>query len=149
MNSRKYELPEFLKTILTFGEYEHWLDGKAQSHRRRDKRRGKRARGYKERIHQAVLSSKGRDFYTHEDLEWCRVKEKYDSKKAQDRGSAYRRDLALYPTVDHEDPESEDPVFRICGLRTNDCKSDLTVEEFKQFSKKVLEAQGCKTSADC
>ena len=63
-------------------------------------------------------------------------------------GSAYRKTLALYPTVDHEDPGSEDPVFRICALRTNDCKSDLTVEKLKEFCKKFLEAQGCETSAD-
>lgn len=146
----KYELPQFLKaTNLKREKYARWLHRKAQSHARRDSRRRKEKISpseYKQAIHRAVLDSKGQDFYTGEVLDWSLIGE-YDNDKAEQNGCQYRRDLALLPTVDHEDPEAAEPVFRICGMQTNDCKSNLTVEELKDWCKKLLRAQDrCRTS---
>ena len=143
----KYELPQFLKvTNLKREKYARWLHRKARSHARRDSRRRQKkisASEYKQAIHRAVLDSKGQDFYTGEPLEWSLIGE-YDNDKAEQQGLKYRRDLALLPTVDHEDPGAEEPVFRICGMQTNDCKSSLTVGELKDWCKKFLKAQGCE-----
>ncbi|MDE2711476.1 MAG: hypothetical protein OXI65_06940 [Acidobacteriota bacterium] len=140
-----YELPPFLKgTKVKRQKYARWLHRRAQSHARRDSRRRKKnvpPSEYKQAIHRAVLDSKGHDFYTGELLEWCLIG-KYDNDKAEREGLEYRRDLALLPTVDHENPEAQDPVFRICGMQTNDCKSNLTVGELKDWCKKFLKAQG-------
>jgi len=102
--------------------YVAWLDDKAQTHVRRDRKRWNQTRSksdYKRAIDVAVQRSKGRDHYTGELLEWSRVG-KYDSPKAQERGSEYRKEFALLPAVEHEDLGSREPAFRICGLRTND-----------------------------
>lgn len=138
-----YKLPQFLEGRLDHDVYIGWLNEKAQTHVRRDRKRWNQTLSksdYKQAIHTAVLHSEGQDHYTGERLEWCRIG-KYDNLKAQERGSEYRREFALLPTVDHENPESREPVFRICGLRTNDCKSDLTVKELKEFCKRFLRAQ--------
>ena len=141
-----YELPPFLKgTTVEREKYARWLHRKAQSHARRDSSRRKKKVSpskYKQAIHRAVRDSNGQDFYTGELLEWSLIGE-YDNDKAEQKGLEYRRELALLPTVDHEDPEAEEPVFRICGMQTNDCKSNLTVEELKDWCKKFLRAQGC------
>jgi len=136
-------LPPFLEGRLEHDIYVAWLDDKAQTHVRRDRRRWNQTLSksdYKRAIDAAVQRSRGRDQYTGEPLEWNRIG-KYDSLKAQERGSEYRREFALLPTVDYEDPGSHDPVFRICGLRTNDCKSDLTVKELTEFCRLFLRAQ--------
>ena len=138
-----YKLPQFLEGRLDRDVYVEWLDDKAQTHVRRDRKRWNRRLSksdYKRAIHDAVLRSKGRDFYTDEPLRWCLVG-KYDSQEAQRKGSEYRREFALLPTVDHEDPESGETVFQICGLRTNDWKSDLTIEVLLEMCEKFLRAQ--------
>ena len=140
----KYELPHFLEsTKLKREKYARWLHRKAQSHSRRDSRRRQKKispSGYKQAIHEAVRVSEGRDFYTGELLKWSLIG-KYDNDEAARKGIEYRKDLALLPTVDHEDPGAQEPVFRICGMQTNDCKSNLTVEELKEFCRKFLRAQ--------
>ena len=142
-----YEPPAFLQELKP-EDYRHWLDSKAQSHVRRDGRRGKKSTKseYKKAIHKAVQCSRGMDFYTGEQLKWCLVGE-YDPQDAQTGGVEYRRDFALLPTVDHEDPTSETTTLRICGLQTNDCKSDLTLEELKEFCEKILRHSGQRASA--
>lgn len=140
----KYELPQFLeKTELKRQKYAKWLERKARSHARRDTRRRRRkisTSEYKQAIHEAVLNSDGQDFYTGEPLKWCLIGE-YDNDEAEKKGLEYRRELAFLPTVDHEDPGAQEQVFRICGMQTNDCKSNLTVEQLKEFCKKFLKAQ--------
>lgn len=141
----KYAVPQFLEsTELERDEYVRWLHRKARSHSRRDGKRWQKKifpSKYKRAIHEAVLRSGGEDFYTHERLEWSLIG-KYNNDEAEKKGVEYRKDLALLPTVDHEDPGAQEPVFRICGMQTNDCKSNLTVEELKEFCKKFLKAQG-------
>ena len=143
-----YTPPKFLEDTVK-PRYRRWLNRKTQSLVRRDRRRWTQDVSwaeYKQAIHEAVLCSAGKDYYTGEPLKWCLVG-KYNSREAQAKGSEYRRDFALLPTVDHEDPLSRKPVFRICGLQTNDCKSDLTVGELKDWCKKFLRAQGCETAS--
>lgn len=140
----KYEQPPFLgNTVVTRQAYVRWLHRKARTHARRDSKRWGctiRVSCYKEAIHQAVLESKGRDFYTHEELDWSLIS-KYDNRESQSEGAKYKKGLALLPTVDHMNPESREADFRICGWRTNDCKNDLTVAELLTFCKKLLRAQ--------
>lgn len=138
-----YELPPFLRGTLSRGVYVRWLHRKAQAHVRRDRRRWKRtlsASAYKQAIHQAVLESDGRDFYTRERLEWSLLS-KYDNRDSRREGGAYKRKFALLPTVDHVNPGADEPDFRICGWRTNDCKNDLTVAELAEFCEKFLRAR--------
>ncbi len=141
----KYELPQFLeRTEINRQKYAVWLERKARSHARRDSRRRRKkisTSDYKKFIHEAVLNSNGLDFYTRERLDWPLIGD-YDNDRAEKEGIKYRRDLALLPTVDHEDPVAQEPVFRICGMQTNDCKSNLTVGQLKEFCKKFLKAQG-------
>ena len=140
----KYELPPFLKDKgVTRQVYVRWLRRKAQAHARRDRRRWSqtiRISVYKEAIHQAVVRSKGRDFYTHEELDWSLIS-KYDNRDSQSKGVEYKKKFALLPTVDHADPESKKTDFQICGWRTNDCKNDLTLAELRSFCETLLSAQ--------
>lgn len=140
----KYELPPFLDdAVVTRQVYVRWLDRKAKAHARRDRRRwggAIRVSCYKQAIHRAVCESNGRDFYTHEELNWSLIS-KYDNRDSQRLGVKYKKRFALLPTVDHADPESKQADFRICGWRTNDCKNDLTVEELRTFCETLLGAQ--------
>ena len=139
----KYQLPPFLERQLTRQAYVRWLHRKAQAHARRDKKKWKRpirASDYKQAIHHAVLRSDGRDFYTHESLNWSLLS-KFDGPEARRRGGKYKRAFDLLPTVDHMDPASTETDFQICGWRTNDCKNDLTVAELRLFCETFLRAQ--------
>ena len=140
----KYELPRFLEGTLTRQEYVGWLDVKAMHYDRDRDRFGQqleRSRAnYKEDIHDAVRSSKDRDFYTGEKLDWSLVR-KYDSDEAKKKPREYRRKFARLPTVDHEDPGNPNTALRICAWRTNDWKSDLTVQDLKELCKKFLRTQ--------
>ena len=109
----KYELPPFLEDRVPHDVYLRWLEGRAQSHAKRDRKkwgRPIRIAEHKEAIHEAVLRSRGRDAYTDEPLEWNLIGQFRDEK------------IPLLPTVDHLNPNSTEPDFRICGWRTNDCK---------------------------
>lgn len=140
----EYPPPGFLEEIEPT-KYTRWLNRKAQSLVHRDRRRWpeREIQGaqYKKKIHDAVKSSEGRDFYTGEPLKWELIGE-YNGADAQKGGACYRRKFADLPTVDHEDPTCPDTHFRICALRTNDCKSDLKPEELEKFCEKVLQHGG-------
>ena len=147
----KYELPPFLDDAVVARQvYVRWLHRKAQTHARRDGRRwGRTVRvsRYKQAIHRAVLESNGRDFYTHEKLDWFLISS-YDNRDSQSQGVKYKKRFAFLPTVDHADPESRQADFRICGWRTNDCKNDLTMEELRMFCEAFLGAQAAGGNAN-
>ena len=91
----KYNLPDFLKDTPE-SVYLRWLNRKAQSLVRRDRRRWGQtisASDYKQAIHDAVMCSKGRDFYTGEQLDWSLIS-KYDNRDSQRLGSQYKRKFA-------------------------------------------------------
>ncbi len=133
----KQLLPTFLGGVISYDDYNRWLEGKAKSHVIRDRKRGFRdtsVSGYISDIHDAVLESGGCDFYTGEELDWSLLAVTYDAKD--------RRRFAMRPTVDHIDPSRGKADFAICGQRTNMCKSYLTVDELAQFCVTFLRAQG-------
>ena len=141
---RKYELPSFLSKRVSHEVYEHWLRRRAQSHVKRDRRRGnKEAIGelYRIAIHEAVLKSDGCDAYTGEELNW-RLISQFNNYEAQEHGRHYKRKFALLPTVDHVGDGKGRPDFKICALRTNDAKNDLALFEFVSICRAVLEHLG-------
>jgi hypothetical protein len=150
MPSLKYALPAFLKGRCTPEVYLRWLSRKAVAHVKRDRKRGNteavRA-AYMTAIHAAVVAGGGADFYTGEPLAWEQISTyRNDESKAGRR--AYKRQLAMLPTVDHVGDGLGPADFKICALRTNDCKSDLTYRELIAFSRLVLAHHQRGSSAD-
>ena len=139
--SRKYQRPAFLESIVDQKTYDKWLQRKSQTHYRRDKKRGNTtATGavYKMAIHQAVISCQGRDAYTREKLDW-HLLSTYSNKESQSRGRLYKKEYALLPSVDHVGDGLGEADFKICSWRTNDSKSDMTMEEFISLCRKIIE----------
>ena len=138
MKSLKYQLPTFLVGVVTQEIYSKWLNSKAQTHLKRDKKLNPNASGrsYKEAIHKAVLESDGRDAYTGEELNWKLIN-KYDNTKSKLHGRAYKHQFALLPTLDHVSERSS-INFDICSWRTNDAKNDLSIQEFIELCRKVI-----------
>lgn len=137
-------LPQFLNGIQTQQTYERWLQRKANAHLKRDRKRGNIiATGamYREAIHQAVLNSEGRDFYTGEELDWSLLS-KYDNAESKKHRRKYKLQFAFLPSVDHVDDGLSEADFVICGWRTNDCKNDLTHSELIEFCQKLLKHAG-------
>jgi hypothetical protein len=143
---RKYEIPRFLKEIVTQERYERWLKREALRHLRRDRRkRGNTSatnEEYKTAIHRAVVESGGRDSYTGNALNWSLIST-YKNEASKSGGRHYRAQFALLPTVDHADDGHGPADFKICSCRTNDAKSDLTLAEFVQLCKDVVSHQSC------
>jgi hypothetical protein len=88
-------------------------------------------------IHGAVLANEGRDHWTGEPMRWDLLG-RYDSSESALRGGAYKKELAMKPTIDHRNSE---PVcdFVICAWRTNDAKHDMSIDELKECCRLVLE----------
>ncbi|MBI3419608.1 MAG: hypothetical protein HY053_05710 [Proteobacteria bacterium] len=128
----KYPLPDFLNGILTQQAYKKWLDRKAVTHKRRDCKRGNKIATnslYKRAIHEAVLDSLGKDFYTGEQLIWTLLS-KYNNVESKKHRRAYKAKFALLPSVDHVDDGLGAANFKICAWRTNDAKNDLSHDDF-------------------
>jgi hypothetical protein len=141
---RKYECPGFLSGVISQQTYEKWLHRKAQAHYRRDKKRGNSTSTcaeYKMAIHQAVIDSQGRDAYTHEPLDW-HLLSTYDNTQAKEGGRDYKRQFASLPSVDHVGDGTGPANFKICSWKTNDSKSDMTMEEYVSLCKKIVEFNG-------
>ncbi len=140
MASKKYLFPEFLIGRCRPEDYLKWLNGRAISHARRDRKRGyteARREAYMIAIHAEVLRSKGLDAYTGEDLAWENINT-YDNAKSKEGRRQYKKALGNIPTVDHFGDDLTADEFRICSWRTNDCKNDLSDEELVQFCQAVL-----------
>lgn len=139
---RKYALPGFLQPVLTQQAYERWLSRKAVAHVRRDRVRGNLSatiEDYKRAIHEAVCSSDGADAYTGESLEWSLLS-KYDNAESKQGKRAYKAKFALLPTVDHIGDGLGSADFKICAWRTNDAKGDLSLSEFMELCRRVVDA---------
>lgn len=144
MTRRKYELPDFLGETCSQEHYLRWLQRKAATHVRRDRRRGNpeaRQAEYKEAIHDAVLNDRNRDAYTGEKLDWSLICT-YNNQESKRRGRAYKKEFALLPTVDHVGDGRGSPDFRICSWRTNDSKNDLDLAEFVALCRRVIKRLG-------
>lgn len=145
---KKYQLPIFLKEIISQDIYERWLHRKAQTHVRRDRNRGNKnctVGIYKIAIHRAVESSNGIDAYTGELLAW-ELLSVYDNNESKKLGRKYKAKFALLPTVDHVGDGTGPAHFKICSWRTNDAKNDLSFNEFLELCKKVVSASLTFTS---
>ena len=137
---RKYELPEFLASVISQAEYERWLHRKAMAHTKRDRKRGNTSctiEAYKVAIHKAVKNSQGIDAYTGERLDWTLISQ-YNNDNSKDGRREYKKPFALLPTVDHLGDGTGPADFEICAWRTNDAKNDLSYEEFLDLCKKVI-----------
>ncbi len=146
----KFDLPDFLKN-LNGGQkrYQKWLNRKSVSQYKRDKRFYKKhnkdfeweQKDYKEKIHEAVIKSKGKDFYTGEYLDWDLIStyNNEDSKNILN----YKRKFHKLPTLEHIDRDnlSEKLEFVICSWAVNDAKNDLSKESFISLCKKVIKHQ--------
>ena len=139
---RIFELPAFLNDVVAWESYVRWLQRKAQTHIRRDRRRGNTSGSlseYKRAIHQAVCSSNGIDEYTGERLAWNLIST-YDNDESKQGRRTYKARFATLPTVDHVGDGTGTADFKICGWRTNDAKGDLSLEEFVALCSRVVKA---------
>jgi hypothetical protein len=137
---KKYSLPAFLESKVNQESYEKWLYRKAQAHLKRDRGRGNisaTGESYRLAIHAAVIHSNGIDAYTGEVLDWSLIS-RYDNDESRTHGRAYKQQFALLPTVDHVGDGIGPADFKICSWRTNDSKSDLSLDEFLRLCKAVL-----------
>ncbi len=137
-----FELPTFLDGVISREAYVRWLQRKAATHVRRDRKRGNRSATvseYKRVIHSSVCASRGRDDYTGEQLDWHLIST-YNNEESKQGRRSYKAKLALLPTVDHLGDGTGPADFKICAWRTNDAKGDLTFEEFLVLCRKVLAA---------
>lgn len=138
--SKKYARPPFLSPEVTQESYLRWLSRKSIAHVRRDKRRGSINainEAYKMAIHQAVIDSAGRDYYTGEILNWTLIS-RYDNAESKKQRRHYKASFALLPTIDHVGDGLGAAEFKICGWRTNDAKNDLTHDEFLALCRRVV-----------
>lgn len=139
----KYELPSYLSGVIAPALYADWLHKKAVAHAVRDRRRWKKTitvSSYKLAIHQAVARGNGLDPYSGESLHWHLIG-KYDNREAKGKGSRYKRQFRLLPTLDHlEQDYSDTPQFQICSWEVNDAKSELSHEEFITLCGRIWEA---------
>jgi hypothetical protein len=136
----QYTLPETLRGLCSEANYRKWLDRKAVAHYNRDRKRWSSTgsvRDYKAAIHIAVIDAGKYDCYTGEELDWSLIS-KYDNEKSKAGKTSYKKTLAMLPTVDHAGAVPGDLNLRICSWRTNDAKSDLTLEEFIDLCAKVI-----------
>lgn len=150
MRRRKYELPDFLRSIVDQKAYDRWLQHKAEAHKKRDRSRGNTTAtvaAYKVAIHHAVEHSSGRDAYTGEQLRWDLIS-KYDNEASKLGKRHYKAGFALLPSVDHVGDGLGEANFKICAWRTNDAKNDLTYADFVELCRLVVQHHdGGKDSA--
>jgi hypothetical protein len=150
MSARKYTLPKFLDGTVSIEVYDKWLSRKAKAHFDRDRKRGYvdiSAALYKEKIHDAVLRSYGKDKYTGEMLNWSLIST-YDNEKSKEGKHSYKASFAYLPTVDHVETLYHGSGFCICGWRTNDMKHDLSHGDLIDLCLKIVEYSGYKILRD-
>jgi hypothetical protein len=149
MRAPKYPLPLCLAGKCDQVKYSKWLHRKASAHVTRDRKRNGRSSctvaAYKAAIHEAVVAGGDRDFYTGEHLDWSLVST-FDNETAKAGRSIYKKSLWLLPTVDHGLDEHGKSKFVICSWKTNDAKSDLSLQEFHALCEMVLNYRDRKIS---
>jgi hypothetical protein len=139
MPSRKYSLPDFLIGRCTPEVYYDWLEGRALAHVRRDRQRGHLAatrEAYMVAIHAAALKSGGLDDYTGKPMDWEAIGT-WNNADSQTIPN-YKKQFWNLPTVDHFGKDIAANAFRICSWQTNDCKNDLSHDQFVEFCRSVV-----------
>ena len=115
------------------------LQRKAVAVTRRDKRRdGKYSvKEAIEAIHQAFHRCNGFDPYDGSKLD-PKLLGTYDNNRSKEKGAAYKREMAMLPTIDHVTAKPV-PDFEIVSWQTNDAKGDMLPEEFIAYCRRVVE----------
>ena len=121
------------------GKYSELIQRKAVAVTRRDKRRdGKYSvKEAIEAIHQAFHRCNGFDPYDGSKLD-PELLGTYSNERSKERGAAYKREMAMLPTVDHVTAEPV-PDFEIVSWQTNDAKGDMPPEEFIAYRRRVVQ----------
>ena len=119
-------------------DYSKILHRRALAVTRRDKRRGGNytVKQAIEAINQAFHRCNGFDPY--DQFCWSRAARTYDNQKSKEKGAAYKREMAMLPTVDHvkAEPLAE---FEIVSWQTNDAKGEMRPEEFVAYCRRVVQ----------
>jgi hypothetical protein len=122
-------------------KYIRWLRHRARAHLIRDRKRFPKlhltGEKYRIDIHEAVCDHGTHDFYTGEALDWS-LASAYDNDESKVGKTAYKRDFALLPTVDHVFETDGTWRFVICAWRTNDAKNDMSHTEFVALCQRVV-----------
>ena len=142
---RKYEIPEFISAFeINQKDYTRWLENKARTHYNRDKKYfGEKfnskikPKEYKLAIHNAVIKSDGKCFYTDEKLAWNKIN-KFGSLIENNKRDYDKRKYELLPTLEHIDRSVHSLNFAIVSWKVNDAKNNLNIEEFLELCKLVI-----------
>ena len=120
-------------------DYSDLIRKKAEAVTRRDKRRGGKysVKETIEAIHQAFHRCNGFDPYDGSKLD-PELLGTYSNERSKERGPAYKREMAMLPTVDHVTAEPV-PDFEIVSWQTNDAKGDMPPEEFIAYCRRVVQ----------
>ena len=120
-------------------DYSDLIRKKAEAVTRRDKRRGGKysVKEAIEAIHQAFHRCNGFDPYDGSKLD-PELLGTYSNERSKERGAAYKREMAMLPTVDHVKAEPV-PDFEIVSWQTNDAKGDMPPDEFIAYCHRVVQ----------
>lgn len=136
--ARKYPIPDFLERCgIDQNHYGRWLDKVTNAITRRDQKRLKQPLSkacFRCAIHNAVCDGGDRDYYTGEKLNW-KLLQHFNGIAVPERKHHE------VPSVDHDRVHPTKPIFRICSLRTNKCKSDYSIEEVLAFCEAFVAKQ--------
>ena len=120
-------------------EYSELIQRKAIAVTRRDKKRGGEysVKEAIEAIDQAFHRCTGFDPYDGSKLN-PKLLGEYDNKASKAKGAAYKKEMAMLPTIDHFKAE---PVadFEIVSWQTNDAKGDMPPDEFIAYCRRVVQ----------
>ena len=120
-------------------DYRKMLQRKGVAVTRRDKRRdGKYSvKEAIEAIYEAFHRCNGFDPYDGSKLD-PELLGTYDNNRSKEKGGAYKRELAMLPTVDHVTAKPV-PDFEIVSWQTNDAKGDMSPDEFIAYCRRVVQ----------
>ena len=120
-------------------DYSDLIRKKAVAVTRRDKRRGGEytVKQAIEAVHQAFHCCNGFDPYDGSKLD-PDLLGTYNNERSKERGAAYKREMAMLPTVDHVTAELV-PDFEIVSWQTNDVKGDMPSEEFIAYCRRFVQ----------
>ena len=120
-------------------DYSELIQRKAVSVTKRDKRRGGQytVKQAIEAIDEAFHRCSGFDPYDGSKLD-PELLGTYSNERSKERGAAYKREMAMLPTVDHVTAEPV-PDFEIVSWQTNDAKGDMPPEEFVAYCRRVVQ----------
>lgn len=142
--TEKFKLPECLKKLdVSETAFRHWLQRKAESCQRRDKKRkikGVTVSATKQRILKAIEEADGCDYYTGLQLDWKLIS-KWNNDEAFKRRGEYKIKFWNLPTIDHEVPSSDVTRLRLCSWQLNDAKNDQTIQELLILAENIRKHQ--------